>query len=154
MIKKNLDLIIVVLIILALIEFEETAEILGELGHLFFEVLHNLFEVVELGVDDIVEHAFHFLHVGEFFAYLFITERHASQVFTFYILMSMIGYMLFRLSKFVPGIYRFFKQIFVMTWVRRKTQCQLYWQSLTRVHKVAMMVTAGSVVVFAAFFLI
>jgi hypothetical protein len=154
MIRKNIDLIILAFIALALILFEETEEIVEEFVHLLLEVLHNLFEVVELGVDGVVERAFHFFDVGEFFAYLFITERHASQVFTFYILMSMIGYILFKLSKFVPRIYGFLKRVISMAWLRRKTQCQLFWRTLTRVHKLLIFVVLISFLVFAVFFLI
>lgn len=154
MIKKNLDLIIVGLIMLALIMFEETYEMLEELLHLLFEVLHNLFEVVELGVEGAVEHAFHALHVGEFFAYIFITERHASQVFTFYILMSIICYIVFRLSRFVPKIFESAKQTVLYAWIRRKTQCQLFWRALSRPAQIAVMLSVSASVILAAFVLI
>ncbi|MGD0960793.1 MAG: hypothetical protein ABSB19_13385 [Methylomonas sp.] len=134
--------------------FEETAEMLAEFFHVLFEVLHNLFEIMEMGVDNVVERLFHFLHVGEFFAYLFITERHASQVFTFYILISMIGYLLYKLSKHVPRLYEFLKQMVLFAWIRRKTQCQLFWRSLTRLYKVLFVTSVLGAVILASFFVI
>lgn len=154
MIRKNLDLIIVGFLVLSIVLYEETLEIIEEFLHLTLELLHTVFEWVELGVDDIVEHIFHQLHLGPFFAYFFITERHGSQVVTFYILMSIIGFFLYRLSKFFPRVYAFFKQGILIAWIRRKTQFQLYWRSLTQLHKIALLITALTVAFLASFFVI
>ena len=154
MIKKNLDLIIVAFIMLAIVMYDTTLELLGELLHLIFEVLHNLFEWVELGVEEVVEHVFHVLHIGETVEYLFITERHGSQVVTFYILMTVIGLGLYRLSKFLPRFYEFIKQQVLVSWIRRKTQIQLYWRPLTRLHKTAVLATAIGFAILASFFII
>ena len=154
MIKKHLDLIIVAFIMLAIVMYDVTLEVLGELLHLILEVAHNLFEVVELGIEEVVERAFHILHIGETVEYLFITERHGSQVVTFYILMAIIGYGLFRFLKITPRLYEFFKRQLLVAWIRRKTQFQLYWGSLTRLHKAAVVATAIGVAYLASFFVI
>jgi hypothetical protein len=113
-----------------------------------------MFEWVELGVEHVVDYLFHILHIGELMAFLFITERHGSQVVTFYFLMSVIGYFLFRLSKFAPRLYDALKRATLMSWIRRKTQFQLYWHSLTSLHKAALFVTALTVLVLGSFFVI
>ncbi len=154
MIKKYLDLIIVAFIILALVMYDTTFELLDELLHLIFEVLHNLFEWVELGVESVVEKIFHALHIGGAVEYLFITERHGSQVVTFYFLMSVIVYGLFRLSVFIPRFYEFIKQFVLVAWVRRKTQVILFWRSQNQLQKAAVVLAAIGVVYFASFFVI
>jgi len=154
MIKKNLDLIIAAFIMLSIIMYDVTIDFFGETLHLLFEVLHNLFEWVELGVEDIVEHVFHVLHIGDTVEYLFITERHGSQVFTFYILMGILGFWLYKLSKFLPQVYAFFKRLVLMAWVRRKTQVQLYWFSINQLQKVAVVIAAVVFLYLASFFII
>jgi len=154
MIKKNLDLIIVAFILLAIIMYEETWELLEEFLHLIFEVLHNLFEWVELGVEGVVDHIFEFLHIGEIVEYLFITERHGSQFVTFWFLMTLIGLGLYRLGKHLPRLYGFLKQKVLVAWVRRKTQFQLYWRPLSQLHKAAVGVVALGILFIASFFII
>jgi hypothetical protein len=152
MIKKHLDLIIVAFVMLALIMYDFTLEVLGELLHLTFEVLHNLFEWIELGIEEVVEYLFHFLDIGDFIAYLFETDRHGSQVVTFYILVTIFGYGFYRLGKILPRFYEAFKQLLLIAWVRRKTEFQLYWQSLTMLHKAALAIAAIGAVYLASFF--
>jgi hypothetical protein len=154
MIKKNLDLIIVAFIILAVVMYDVTLDFLEEFLHLLFEILHNLFEWVELGVESVVDHIFHFLHIGEFVEYLFITERHGSQFVTFWFLMTIIGLCLYRLSKHLPKLYGFVKQQVLIAWIRRKTQFQLYWRPLSQLHKAAVGVVALGILFIASFLII
>ena len=154
MIKKNLDLIIVAFILLAILMYDVTLEFLEEFLHLIFEVLHNLFEWVELGVEEVVDHIFHFLHIGEIVEYFFITERHGSQFVTFWFLMTIIGLSLYRLSKHLPRLYGFLKQQVLIAWIRRKTQFQLYWRPLSQLHKAAVGVVALGILFIASFFII
>lgn len=152
MIKKHLDLIIVAFVMLALVMYDVTLDLLGQFMHLLFEVLHTAFEYVELGIEEVVELLFHLLDVGDFVEYLFETDRHGSQVVTFYILVSISGYGFYRLWKALPRLYDFFKQLLLITWIRRKTEFQLYWQSLTIPHKAAMVAAAIGIAYFASFF--
>ncbi len=139
MIKKHLDLIIVAFVVLSLVMYDVTFDLFMGLLHLIFEVLHNLFEWVELGIEHAVEHLFH-------------TGRHASQIVTFYILWLIAGFGFYRLWKTLPRLYVFFKQHALEAWVRRTTQLELYWQSSTLLHKVAVVVTAIGVAYIASFF--
>jgi hypothetical protein len=134
--------------------YDVTFELLEEFFHLIFEVLHNLFEWVELGVEQVVEKVFHILHIGETVAYLFISERHGSQVVTFYFLMAVILYFLVRLSKFAPNVYTNLKRALLMSWIRRKTQFQLFWHGLSTLQKAALFAAALFVLVLGSLFII
>lgn len=137
--KKNLDLVVLAFVVLSLVLYDVTMEIYLELLHLVFEVFHNMFEWIELGIEHTVEHLFH-------------TDRHGSQIVTFYILCAIAGYGFYRLWNAVPRLYQFFKQLVLASWARRKTQLQLYWLSLNSLHKVALAVAAVAVAYIASFF--
>ena len=113
--KKNLDLFIVAFLFLCLLMYDVTFEIVTEFVHLIFEVLHNLFEVVELGIEHGVEHLLH-------------TDRHGSQIITFYTLMLMIGFLLYKLKFVVSLLYVSCRQFARDSWIRRKTQLTQFWQ--------------------------
>ncbi|MBD9360058.1 hypothetical protein [Methylomonas fluvii] len=152
MIRKNLDLIIVGFVVLAIVMYDVTLELLGELMHLMFEGFHVAFEYVELGIEEAVELVFHVLDIGEIIEYLFESDRHGSQVVTFYILLSIAWFGFYRLSKFVPRLWESIKQWSLNTWVRRKTELELYWLSLTIRDKMAIAFTAVAVAYIASFF--
>ena len=113
--KKNLDLFIVAFLFLALVMYDVTFEIATEILHLIFEILHNLFEVVELGIEHGVEHTLH-------------TDRHGSQIITFYTLMLLIGFLLYKIKFVVSLLYVSCRQFFRDSWIRRKTQITRFWQ--------------------------
>lgn len=152
MIRKNLDLIIVSFVVVAIVMYDVTLELLGELMHLVFEGLHVAFEYVELGIEEAVELLFHVLDIGEIIEYLFESDRHGSQVVTFYILMTIAWFGLSRLWKFVPRLWEAIKQWSLNNWVRRKTELELYWLSLTVRNKVTMAITVVAVAYIASFF--
>lgn len=137
--KKNLDLFVVAFLLLSLIMYDLTIEFVVEILHLIFEVFHNMFEWVELGIEHAVEHVFH-------------TERHGSQVITFYTLMSMIGFGLYKLRFIVPRIYRFFRQLARDAWIRRKTQVLTYWHAQNLINKIGLAIGATAVLYLASFF--
>lgn len=137
--KKNLDLVVVGLLLLSLFMYDLTIEIIVEILHLAFEVFHNMFEWVELGIEHTVEHLFH-------------TERHGSQIITFYTLMSLIGFGLYKLRFIVPRSYHFLKQLARDAWIRRKTQVLAYWQAQTLINKIGIGIAAITVLYLASFF--
>lgn len=138
-IKKHLDLIVVAILVLSLVMYDVTIDLFLSLLHLIFEVFHNMFEWLELGIEHSVEHVFH-------------TDRHGSQIVTFYILWLIAGFGFYRLWKALPGLYQFFKQLLLEAWARRKTQFELYWEALPMLHKVALVVTGIGVAYIASFF--
>lgn len=137
--KKNLDLYILGFLLLSLFMFDLTVEIVVEILHLIFEIFHNMFEWVELGIEHAVEHIFH-------------TERHGSQVVTFYILLSIGGYGIYRLSLKLPLLYRYLKQLARDAWIRRKSQLQLYWRSQNLINRIGIGIAACTVLYLASFF--
>lgn len=141
LLKKNIDLFVVALLAIALVMYDVTLELFLELMHLGFEVIHNLYEWFELGIEHAVEHLFH-------------TERHGSQIITFYILCSIAGFGFWKLWKAMPRWYQSLKALVLETWARRKTQLQLYWLLLSLPHKIALAVTALVVAYVASFFVI
>lgn len=139
MIKKHFGLIIVAFVTLLLVFYDLTMELLTEISHLFFELLYESFEWFELGIEHLIEHFFH-------------TEHHTSQIVTFYILLLIGGYISYTLWKALPRLYHYFKRRSLEIWVRRKTEWELYWLTLTLPYKVALLVTALGVAYLASFF--
>lgn len=141
LIRKNLDLAVVAVLAISLVLYDVTIEIFFELLHFGFEVVHNLYEWLELGIEHAVEHLFH-------------TERHGSQIITFYILVTLAGLLIWRLWQVLPRLHRLGRDMFLESWVRRKTQLHLYWLTRSTPHKVALAVTALVVAYLASFFVI
>ena len=140
MVKKYLNLIIFAFIALALLFYDLTIEMLTELLHLMFELAFDLFEWIELGIEHAVEHIFH-------------TSHHGSQIVTFYILVSIACFILYWLWLVLPVLYLKLKQFILAVWVRRKTEWELLWFSLTLSHKVILLITALGLAYVASFFL-
>lgn len=139
MIKKHFDLIFVAVLTLSLVFYDLTLELLTEIAHLFFELLFESFEWFELGIEHLIEHLFH-------------TEHHTSQIVTFYILLLIGGGVLYGLWKAMPRFYQYIKRRSLEIWVRRKTEWELYWLTLTLPYKVALLATALGVAYLASFF--
>jgi len=139
MIKRYLDLIIVAFVVLALVFFDVTFELLTEVLHFLIERGFELFEWVELGIEHAVEHLFH-------------TSHHGAQIITFYILLAMACYICYRLWHALPRLYDRFKHYLQDSWMRRRTQLELYWLSLTLTYKIILISTALGVAYVASFF--
>lgn len=139
LIRKNLDLAVVAVLVIALVLYDVTIEIFLELLHMGFEVVHNLYEWLELGIEHLVEHLFH-------------TSRHGSQIITFYILITLASLILWRLWVVLPRWYHAVRELLLEGWARRKTQIQLYWLTMSGPHKAALVVTVLVVAYLASFF--
>ena len=137
--KKNLDLVVAAFLGLAVVMYDVTIDLALQVVHFLFEIIHNLYEVFELAIEHAVEHMFH-------------TDRHGSQVITFYILVTIASFLFYRLWRITPRLCRAIRQWFLTAWVRRSTQLQLYWQSLTLLHKIALALTGIAVGYVASFF--
>lgn len=137
--KKNLDLFIVAFLFLCLLMYDVTFEIVTEVLHLIFEVLHNLFEVVELGIEHGVEHLLH-------------TDRHGSQIITFYTLMLLIGFLLYKLKFVVSLLYVGCRQFVRDSWIRRKTQVTQFWQKQNLLSRSLIGIAVGVFLYLASFF--
>lgn len=136
MIKEHLDLIIAAIAVSTLALYDVTFDLILSVLHLLFEMLHIAFEWLELGIEHTVEHFFH-------------TSRHGSQIVTFYILLLLGCGLLFGLSRGLPRFYAVIKLSVHLAWLRRKTELQRYWLSLTLPHKLRLFSTVLGVVYLA-----
>lgn len=139
MLRKHFDLLVLIVVVLAFAFYDLTIELLTEFVHLFFELLFEAFEWFELGIEDLIEHLFH-------------TEHHASQIATFYILLLIGGLIVRWFWRSLPSLYQRVKAAALEAWVRRKTEMELYWLSLTLPYKVVLIATALAVAYLASFF--
>ncbi|TPQ24437.1 hypothetical protein [Methylomonas koyamae] len=139
MIRQHLDLIAVAGVGAGLAMYDLTIDLVFSVAHFLFEMLHLAFEWFELGIEHAVEHTFH-------------TTRHGSQIITFYILLALGGSALYALWKALPLIRRRLQQALMNAWVRRKTECELYWQSLTLQNKLRLLSTLLGAVYLSTFF--
>lgn len=137
--RDNLDLLVVSLLVIALVMFDVTLDLVAGLLHFGVEVIHITYEWIELGIEHSVEHLFH-------------TDRHGSQLVTFYILISIAAFGGYQLWKALPRIGNFLLNFALSAWVKRSTQLTLYWNALTLVHQITVVVTALVVAVLASFF--
>jgi len=138
MIKQYLDLIIVSFVVLSIVLYDTTIDIFLNVLHFFFELLHWGYEWFELGIEHTVEHLFH-------------TSRHGSQIVTFYILLLIVCLALYALWRVLPRLYKRFLQFMHQSWLRRKTELEAYWLSLTLANKVKVLSTAMGVMYLSSF---
>lgn len=141
MVKKHFDLVVVVLLVLALVFYDVTLELMAETVHFFFELLFQAFEWFELGVEHLIEHVFH-------------TEHHTSQLITFYFLLGLGGYVVYMLWRVLPELFTYCRQVVGDAWLRRKMEWELYWLSLTLSYKIILAITALGVAYLASFFVL
>lgn len=139
LVKKYLDYMTIAFWVIAIVMYDVTFELIEEALHLCLEVVHNLFEVFELAIEHSIEHLFH-------------TSRHTTQVITFYIIMAIAIVLLYRLMKVMPAWVQAAHDHLLAYWVRRKTQVQLFWLSLTLLHKVALIASSLVVAYLGSFF--
>lgn len=138
MIKEYFDLIIVAFLALSIAMYDMTIDFFLDMLHLIFEMLHMAFEWIELGIEHTVEHIFH-------------TSRHGSQIITFYILLLIGGLLAYWLSRVMPRLHQQFKQFALQAWLRRKTECQVYWLSMTFTNKLRLVSTVVGTVFLTSF---
>jgi len=138
-VRKYIDLLIVTVVVLALFFYDVTFDLLTQAFHFTVERLFELFEWVELFLEHFIEHVFHTSHRG-------------AQIGTFYVLFALFCYIVYRLWFALPALYERIKQRSAEAWVRRKTEMELYWLSLTLTYKVVLICTALVVGYVASFF--
>ena len=106
--------------------------LLIELVHLFFEVLFISFEWLESLLDHVVEHLLH-------------TELHETQTIVFYILMGIVALPLYYLWRVLLGFFSRTKENVQVIWAQYKNQTRHYWQELSLIDKIKVVViTVGA----------
>ncbi len=113
-------------------------ELLTEFAHLVFEGLDIAFEGVEASLDHVVEG-------------MFETDVHNTQIIVFYIIISPILYLLYRLAKRIPRWLLGLKAKLLASLERRKIRMIIYWQNLNAIEKTKIIGMASFVVLYYAF---
>lgn len=118
-------------------------ELVVELLHMAFELIveggHLLFEYVEISLDTVVE-------------LLFETDLHNTQIIVFYIIMSIIGFFIFRLSLRIPAFYRRQRDKLTAYVLWRKNRITLYWNAMGLRKKLQLLAIALGIISYMLFF--
>ena len=101
--------------------------LLFELVHFFFELLFIAFEWVESTLDKIVEHLFH-------------TELHQTQIIVFYLMVGIVVFPLYYLWRMLLRLFFRLKETLLAAWTLYKTRATLYWQDLSLIDKIKLIV--------------
>ena len=139
--RKILYGLVVIGIVIMITMPDVVIGLLFELAHLFFEVVFISFEWLETLLDHIVEH---FLH----------TELHETQTIVFYLLLGIFAYPLYYLSKLLLRLLFRFKaalQTAYEEWQVYKTRAGFYWQDLSLIGKLIVLVITVSAIYLASF---
>jgi len=114
-------------------------ELVLELVHLVFEVVFIIFEWVESTLDKIVEH-------------LFETELHQTQTIVFYMMMGIIAYPIYYLSRLLIRSFFRLKEKLLEELALDKVRAIVYWQGLSLIGKIILVVIAAATIYLASFF--
>lgn len=139
MIKEHFDLIFGALFALSIIMYDMVIDVVLNILHFIFEVIHIMYEWLELGIELAIEHLFH-------------TSRHGSQVITFYILLLIASLLIYWLWRSRLPLYKLFKQFMQQALKRLKTECKNYWLSLTLSKKVRLLSATTGFIYLTSFF--
>lgn len=91
-------------------------------GYLF-ELIHLLFEVVEMGLDNVIEH-------------IFETDLHDTQLIVFYILLTIGAFLIYFVWKILVHICQGIGQIFRSEWSELKMALSSDWQGMSVVDRI------------------
>ncbi len=88
----------------------------------FWEAVHLILEMIEMGLDNVIEHTFDL-------------ELHETQLIVFYIMLVMGGIIIYLTWKLLVYLCRDFNVNFKSEWMELKTALSLDWQALSGVEK-------------------
>lgn len=141
-------------VVIIIVFYDHLWEILTECAHLLLELSHQLFEVVEEGLDIAVE-------------FIFNTAGHTTQIIVFYILFAIFLYFMYRILRNFRTKVTNFKNSIILYWAnekeesldfieRQKNGLSHKWQNQPINQKLKILgagLTAFSMIVFWLFFL-
>ncbi|MFZ4503170.1 MAG: hypothetical protein ACOYM1_04380 [Methylovulum sp.] len=87
------------------------------------ELLHICFEWIESTLDHLVEH-------------LFETDTHDTQIIVFYILMTVLAIVLYRLYLFLPKVVKRIYQNILVYFTRLKIRLLIFWEEQSLLGKI------------------
>lgn len=121
--------------------FDTTLSILGFLFDHLAELSHLLFEAIESTLDHLIEG-------------LFETDLHSTQTIVFYVLLSGILYILYRIGKVLLRVYRRYKAEWDEFRAAHHTTLQEYWHGSTTIEKIKWAaILAAAVYLYVTFFI-
>jgi hypothetical protein len=112
--------------------------LLFESVHFFFEFLFILFEWIESTLDKLVEHLFH-------------TELHQTQTIVFYLLIGIAVYPFYYLWRMLLRLFLHLKETLPSAWMLYKIRTTLYWQDLSLLDKIKLIVITVGTIYLASF---
>jgi hypothetical protein len=122
-IKGLIAIGIFIMIIMPGYIFELLIEFFHLLLELFMELLHICFEWIESTLDHLVEH-------------LFETDTHDTQIIVFYILMTVLAIVLYRLYLFLPKVVKQIYQNILVYFTRLKIRLLIFWEEQSLLGKI------------------
>jgi len=141
--RKIVNGLTVFAVIVAILIPDVVLELIAEPLHLLLETIVEVgdiaFEWVESSLDHVIEH-------------LFETDLHTTQIIVFYIIMSFIGYLFYRLVLQLPRFFNYLLDKLVVMFEVNKGRAYLYWYSLTMTNRIKL-IAAFIVVIFGYVFL-
>jgi hypothetical protein len=112
--------------------------LLFELAHLIFELVFISFEWLESLLDHIVEHLLH-------------TELHQTQTIVFYLLLGIAAYPFYYLWRKLLRLFFWLKESLLTAWAVYKNHAIVYWQNLSLIDKIKVLVIAAGAIYLASF---
>ncbi len=88
-----------------------------------WETIHLILEVIEMGLDNFIEHTFHL-------------ELHETQLIVFYIMLAIGGTLIYVTWKILVYFCKDFNVNFKSEWLELKTAISLDWQALSTIERV------------------
>lgn len=103
------------ILVIIILFYDHLWEILTESSHLLLELSHQLFEVVEEGLDISVE-------------FIFKTGGHTTQIIVFYILLAIFFYFMYRVLRNFRTKITNFKNSFILYWANEKNETLAFFE--------------------------
>lgn len=110
---------------IVLLFFEDLLDLVTDVAHSIFEILHLLIEVLEGLVEEILEHLLH-------------TDHHQSEMIIVNTVLLIGLYGLYRLIRALPRIFRRVKRNYLAVWLNYKRRKYNYWRALSPVKKIKL----------------
>ena len=136
--RKIVNGLTVFAVIVAILMPDVVLELIAEPLHLLLETLVEVgdiaFEWVESTLDHLIEH-------------MFETDLHTTQIIVFYIIISVIGYLFYRLALLIPRFCSFLLDKLIVMFEINKGRAYLYWYSLTLTSRIKLIAACIVVIV-------
>lgn len=110
---------------IALLFFEDLLDLVTDVAHSVFEILHLLIEAIESSIEEILEHLLH-------------TDHHQSETIIVNAVLLLGFYGLYRLFRALPRISRRIIRNYFAAWLNYKRRKFSYWRALSSTQKIKL----------------